>query len=162
NVHLVGRNVGKVNILVDTLNYIKPQYSDASAFAFNSHKKHSYDGMISFVSAEKVVTEAYADYITPEGFAIDGGIGNFSGEFIALCLEKSINVTRLDVRLGNEFLSASIKSLSKENSFFEEVMGVEKYEELEIVAGGIIGQAGSIIVDKIKEPKQIIGVANGY
>lgn len=162
NVHLVGRNIQKVNSLIESLNRVKPKFSKAYAMQYKPEDGIRYDGLVSFVSADKVINDDFANCIKSEGFAIDGGIGNFSEDFIALCLNKRIFVTRLDVRLGNEFLAASISSLNKKNVFFNEIMGSTKLNNQTVVAGGIIGPAGSIIVDRIKEATQIIGIANGY
>src|SRR5699024_864263 len=156
NVHLFGRNIQKVNSLIESLNMIKPKFSKAYAMQYSPVDGVRYDGLVSFVSADKVINEDFANCIKSEGFAIDGGIGNFSEDFIALCLNKRIFVTRLDVRLGNEFLAASISSLNKKNVFFNEIMGSTKLNNQNVVAGGIIGPEGSIIVDRIKEATQII------
>lgn len=162
DVSIKGRNPDKVQSIVTTLNMIKPGYSCAVARAYQEDLNFKYDGLISFLSSEKVIDESLVGHIMSNGFAIDGGIGNFQGTFIADSLEKGISVLRLDVRLGNPFLIAGISSLSSENEFFNTVIGSHQTGDMKLVAGGIIGEAGSIIVDRIKSPTQIIGIANGY
>jgi hypothetical protein len=162
NVSIVGRNLDKVLSVVTTLNMIKPGFSNAIAREHHNESKDKYDGIIALVSSEKVVEPSVAEHIKRGGFAIDGGIGNFQGQFIADALEKEISVLRLDVRLGNPFLLAGITALSSENEFFNSVIGSCKMGNMMVVAGGIIGEESSIIVDRIKNPSQIIGVANGY
>ena len=162
DVSIAGRNLDKVQSLVTTLNMIKPRYSGAIAREHQEDLSFKYDGLISFLSSEKVIDSTMAVHIKPSGFAIDGGIGNFQGTFIVDSLEKGISVLRLDVRLGNPFLIAGITSLSSENEFFNTVIGAHQMGDMKLVAGGIIGEAGSIIVDRIKSPTQIIGIANGY
>ena len=162
DVSVQGRNPDKIQSVVTTLNMIKPSYSNAVAREHQDAIKYEYDGLVSFLSSEKIIDSTMAVNIKSNGFAIDGGIGNFQGTFIADSLEKGISVLRLDVRLGNPFLRAGITSLSSENEFFNTIIGSNQTGEMKLVAGGIIGEAGSIIVDRIKSPTQIIGIANGY
>ncbi len=163
DVLIVGRNQEKVKSIVEVLNLVKPRFSEASAYEFDFMEDSTIvDGFVSFVSGEQVVPAEWCKYIRPSGFAIDGGIGNFEGSFIAKALEDKIAIVRLDVRLGNLFLEASVEALSGGNSFFTETMGVKELNGYQLVAGGIIGEAGSIIVDAIQKPTQVIGVANGY
>ena len=159
---IMGRDLDKVQTIVTTLNMIKPRYSNVVAEEYNSSLVNEFDGLISFISGEKVIGTSMAIHIKPGGFAIDGGIGNFQGEFIAEALKNQISVFRLDVRLGNPFLLAGLTSLSSENEFFNSVIGSCQVDNMKLVAGGIIGEDGAIIVDRIKSPTQIIGVANGY
>lgn len=162
DVTIAGRNLDKIRSLVSTLNMVKPSYSNAMASEHENSCDVSYDGLISFLSSEKIIDSSVVKWIKPKGFAIDGGIGNFQGEFIAEALNNEISILRLDVRLGNPFLFAGIESLSSKNEFFNTVMGSRELDGITLVAGGIIGKSGSIIVDQIHTPKQLIGVANGY
>ncbi|WP_155767548.1 hypothetical protein [Sporosarcina ureilytica] len=162
DVLIEGRDPEKIQSIVTTLNMIKPRYSCAVARPHQEHIDFKYDGLISFLSSEKIIETKMSIHIKPSGFAIDGGIGNFQGTFIAAALEKDVSVLRLDVRLGNPFLFAGITSLSDENEFFNTVIGSNQVGSMKLVAGGVIGEAGSIIVDRIKSPTQIIGIANGY
>lgn len=162
DVSIIGRNPVKVHSIITTLNMVKPGHSNAVAQAYNNDKSDKYEGLISFLSSEKIIASSMAVHIKEGGFAIDGGIGNFQGEFIADALKRQISVLRLDVRLGNPFLLAGIKSLSSDNEFFNSVIGSYELGNMKLVAGGLIGEDGSIIIDRIKNPTQIIGVANGY
>lgn len=162
DISIAGRNPDKVDSIVTTLNMIKPSYSNVAAQVHHNDVTDKYDAIISFLSTEKIIDSSMVVYIKQGGIAIDGGIGNFQGEFIAEALEKEISVLRLDVRLGNPFLLAGITALSSENEFFNSVIGSYTMENMKVVAGGIIGEESSIIVDRIKNPSQIIGVANGY
>ena len=162
DVLIAGRSLEKVQSIVATLNMIKPRCSNAVAEEYNNALVDDYDALISFVSCEKVIAPSIAIGIKSGGLAIDGGIGNFQGEFIAEALKKKITVLRLDVRLGNPFLLAGIESLSSENDFFNSVIGSLQVDNMRLVAGGIIGEQGAIIIDRITNPTKIIGIANGY
>lgn len=157
NVFLDGRNKEKVNQIINALNLVLPRYSDYPIRSFTKIEK--IDAVFSFVSSEKVIKEDLVLNLNKDGIAIDGGIGNFTEGFITGLIEQNIKLLRLDVRIGLPFLEASI--LANKNSFFQKVIGETCYNGINMVAGGIIGTEGSIIVDRINNPTQLIGVANG-
>ncbi|MBS4195724.1 hypothetical protein [Lederbergia citri] len=157
NVYLYGRNQKKSKDLANAINLILPAYSPNVVRVFDDEEL--FDAMVSFISAEKVITSDFVAYLKSGGIALDGGIGNYTEEFIFDAINKGINVLRLDVRIGLPFLEASTKAVK--HSFFQEIMGQREISNISIVAGGIIGASGSVIVDRIDQPKQIIGVANG-
>lgn len=156
-VYLMGRNSEKVSKLIDTLNLILPSYfgSPIRHFTF----EEDLDGIVSFISAEKIIGSDFASRVKASGLALDGGIGNFTGDFIKEAIQKGIHTLRLDVRLGLPFIEAGINAGNQ--MFFNEIMGEKIYKNTKIVAGGIIGNEGSVIVDRINHPTQIIGIANG-
>jgi hypothetical protein len=88
----------------------------------------------------------------------DIGIGNFPEKIIELIETKHFRVFRLDNRAG---ISGLLISLFETNYLISEMMGRVKVKGVEIVAGGIMGKNGSIIVDNIKNPSYIIGIADG-
>lgn len=162
-VFIDGRNASKVTKVVETINMILPAYSKYKVKKFELNCfDGGLDAVIPFVSAEKVVPDSYAVLLHEFSISVDGGIGNFSEEYIAVALKKKSKVIRLDVRIALPFANASLKTLSPSFSFFENISGERMIENMNIVAGGIIGSEGTIIVDQIKNPQQIIGVANGY
>lgn len=162
NVYLEGRNKEKVSLLVNTINSIIPHYTKARVFSYNSECKKEMDGLISFLSSEKVIGEHYVDRIKSGGFAIDGGIGNLNEKFICKSLSKKIENYRLDVRFATPFLKANIEAKEYRRYFFKTIIGFKIINKVQVVSGGLIGNNGDIIVDKISNPEHVIGVANGY
>ncbi|KML41334.1 hypothetical protein [Cytobacillus firmus] len=159
-VYLLGRNKDKVNQIITVLNSVSPFYTEEKLCYFDVEKfKGELDGVISLVSGERVIPEVFANFINENGIAIDGGIGNFSEAFISRIIKRNIRILRLDVRVGLPFIEASVNADG--NSFFKSYMGVQKINGVTVVAGGIIGKDGSVIVDKIEKPSQVIGIANG-
>ncbi|OCA88927.1 hypothetical protein [Pseudobacillus wudalianchiensis] len=157
NVFIIGRNKEKVEMIVKTINSILPTYSQHPVRLFNGTEK--LDAFLSFVSAERVVQEEIAEYLNSNGIAVDGGISNFTENLISSLIKKGIRTLRLDVRLGLPFLEASIAS--REQTFFSKVMGEGLIKGIPVVAGGIMGKSGVVIVDRIQTPSQVIGIANG-
>lgn len=162
-VFIDGRNEEKIKKIIETINIVIPSYSKHKVRKMNKDKvDEKLDAIVSFISAEKVIDENYNEWLRETSISIDGGIGNFSEAYIAGALKKESKVIRLDVRIALPFMEASLATLTPSFSFFQKVSGERKIGEINIVAGGIIGQEGSIIVDQIEKPQQIIGIANGY
>jgi hypothetical protein len=162
-VFIDGRNEHKVRQIVETINMVIPSYSKYEVRKMDAnHFEGNLDAIIPFISAEKAISETYTKWLHEASISIDGGIGNFSEDYIASALAKNTKIIRLDVRIALPFMEASIISLFPTFDFFERVSGEKVIEGLNVVAGGIIGKEGSVIVNQIENPDQIIGIANGY
>lgn len=162
-VFITGRNDQKVSQIVDTINMVIPSFSkyeveklDASTYC------GQLDAIIPFLSVEKIIPETYTKWLHESSISVDGGIGNFSEGYIAEALKKKSKVIRLDVRIAMPFMDASLLTLFPSFDFFDRVSGEKVLGRINIVAGGVIGHEGSVIVDQIESPQQIIGIANGY
>jgi len=163
-VYLLSRAYNKVEDVSKAFNQILPSHSKGRITSLKNidDLESKVDGIVSFVSAEKVVPAEYAEKIVKDekGFAIDGGINNFSQEFLQKAHNEDIRVIRADVRLGTPYLLLPI--FLETEKFFSEVQGKKSINGVDVVAGGIIGSSGDIVVDRIKNPNKVIGVANGY
>lgn len=62
------------------------------------------------------------------------------------------------MRLG---FAGLITRLIEADEFLNKIRGERIVEGIRIVAGGVIGEKGDIIVDSISSPTTIIGVADG-
>jgi hypothetical protein len=152
------RNQEKASTIVDALNYILPKYNDTKIKLFHKDE-NGFDLMISFLSAENVIGADFFNYLKKDGTVIDGGINNFSKDFIEVALNSGVSFVRLDTRIAFHY---ALMSLNLETFyFFDNVFGTRKIEQIRCVAGGILGKQGDVIVDQIKHPTQVIGVANG-
>ncbi|MBB6449893.1 hypothetical protein HNR44_001871 [Geomicrobium halophilum] len=158
-VTVIARNFDKATETVKGLNHILPRHASSIHVVKNVREVNKQDILISFVSAKNVVTEDYLDVLGEGSIAVDGGINNFSPDFIQKATETGVKNIRVDVRLG--FPYTLHKLLPETKHFFSNVQGKRKFLEVNIVAGGIIGEEGDVIVDQIKHPTQIIGIANG-
>lgn len=162
-VFIDGRNEQKVSQVVDTINMVIPSYSKYEVQKMDSKNfDGQLDAIVPFISAEKIIEDTYAKWLHSSSISIDGGIGNFSEDYIAAALEKNTKIIRLDVRIAMPYMETSLTSLFPTYDFFERVSGEKKIDGIAMVAGGIIGKEGSVIVDRIENPHQIIGIANGY
>jgi Glutamyl-tRNA reductase len=157
---LVSRDYSKARKIADGLNAILPKYSQSSIKAFASPPNDTvYDVLVSFVAADGVVREEMASLLKRGGIAVDGGINNFTPGFLMASGKNGVVCTRLDVRLG--FVYSLLSSSPDISNFYVNVRGERLIENIRLIAGGIIGNRGDIIVDRIQKPTQIVGMANG-
>jgi hypothetical protein len=82
---------------------------------------------------------------------------SFPPSFWEAALAEGLSVCRVDSRTG---FSAEI-SLVIETKKMIGVMGSVTLSGVSVVAGGIIGRRGSVVVDSIKNPTRVIGIADG-
>jgi 4-hydroxy-2-oxovalerate aldolase len=81
----------------------------------------------------------------------------FTRSFWNAVFEKKMPVYRVDTRAA----FAAELSLVLETKKMMEIMGSADLSGVAIVAGGVIGARGSIVVDSIKNPGRVIGIADG-
>lgn len=155
NVYLHGRNKEKVSDFVKMINQMLPKYSKH----IQEWDNEPIDVLCSMVSATEVIDVNYIPYLRQGALAIDGGIGNFTKNFIKDAHIKGINILRLDVRISNDVLNGIDQSYN--SNFFTDIKGEKDFNGIHIVSGGIIGKEGDVIVDRIHIPKRVIGIANG-
>src|SRR5699024_1177944 len=154
-VHIFGRKQRKIKVCIDALK----QVTFDKELIHHGDKDSRLNSFVSFVSADEVITSDYNNLLKDNTLCLDGGIGNFSKEFISTALENGHDVRRLDVRQSQEIMDGYINS--RLNSQFSQIIGRDVINGHRVVAGGIMGQDGQVIIDKIVSPTRVIGIANG-
>ncbi|SOC44704.1 hypothetical protein [Salinicoccus kekensis] len=154
-VYMFGRNPKKISVCVEALKQITFE-PDLICYGDSDSR---VDCLVSFVSSEKVIGKSYLEILNDNALCLDGGIGNFSKGFIKRALESNHEVRRLDVRQSQEIMDGYINS--RLNSEFDNIIGTDTINGEIVVAGGIMGRDGEIIIDRISKPTRVIGVANG-
>ena len=89
---------------------------------------------------------------------MDMGIGTLFPEAIERGVRRGISLYRLDMRAG---LSAEIVNVLETAHLTEEVVGRGEIAGVPVVAGGIIGKRGDVVIDAIACPSRVIGIADG-
>lgn len=160
-VYLDSRNKEKTKEIVTALNYLLHKYSQSHITAVQNYDDlfSEIDILIAFTSASNVIPPVYLNYLKKKGLALDGGINNFTSDFIKGAKKNGINCYRLDVRTA--FPHSVLFSTDYTKDFYHNIQGEMTIDDVRLVAGGIIGNDGDIVVDRIKDPTQIVGVANG-
>lgn len=158
-VYIKGRSQSKEKRITDSLNLFLPKYTDPIKpyKTFPSHKKS--DLIVSFLSGKFLEEKILYPIIHDETLIIDGGINNFSETFIKHMLQERISIVRLDTRIAFPYQLLSSDEYIQD--FFSDVFGLSNSNGIPIASGGFIGAEGTIIVNSIKNPDQIIGIADG-
>ncbi|MDM5316427.1 hypothetical protein QUF49_10525 [Fictibacillus sp. b24] len=160
-VYLDSRNQSKTIEIVRVLNYLLPRQS--KNFIKSVQDPHELsskmDVFIAFTSASNVIPASSLHFMKKNGLAIDGGIDNFTPEFIQKAADYNLQCYRLDVRTAFPHTVLYLNEHTK--NFYQHIQGEIFVDHIRIVAGGIIGFEGDIVVDNISQPKQLVGVANG-
>lgn len=161
HVFLDSRNKKKTEEIIHALNFLNQKHSVGSIMAIQQYETldHEMDVLIAFTSASNVISSSFLPYIKKNGLALDGGINNFTSDFIKRASERNIHCYRLDVRAA--FPHSILFLMKYIRDFYRNIQGETTFNQVKVVAGGIIGNEGDIVVDRIKDPNQIVGIANG-
>jgi len=89
---------------------------------------------------------------------VDAGIGTISLEASEYARENGIRMIRVDNRAA---MAGTLLSIIQSYDLVTRVMGAGEIGGVKVVAGGIVGEPGTIIVDSIHNPVQVIGIADG-
>lgn len=158
NVYLKGRNKDKENIVIDALNLFLPANNEKIK-PFEANKPEEYDVVISAISGEFQNEALLKPLISQDTLFIDVGINNFNSDFIQYLLQKDIDIIRLDTRIALPYQLLMMNAYTED--FFESVIGQKVIDGITVVAGGIVGKEGEVILDKLVGPTQVIGIADG-
>ncbi|WP_101842480.1 hypothetical protein [Halobacillus sp. Marseille-P3879] len=159
SVHIIGRSKEKELKTVKAINLFLPKYNSTIKVFDEFPKNKAADIIISFLSGEFKDEKKLLEVIDKNSFIVDGGINNFSEDFINEMLINNINITRLDTRIAIPYQMLLFHKDTK--IFFKEVYGKGNLQGIPLVSGGFIGDEGSVIVDNINLPEQVIGIADG-
>jgi hypothetical protein len=88
----------------------------------------------------------------------DLGIGNLTPDAAELARSRGLRLYRLDNRAG---ISSAIVRLLETDHMVTTLMGRARLRNVEVVAGGLLAPSGAVIVDDIRHPTMIFGVADG-
>jgi hypothetical protein len=88
----------------------------------------------------------------------DIGIGNLTAAAAGRARARGLRLYRLDNRAG---VSSAIVRLLETDFMVGKLMGHLRVKGVDIVAGGLLAPPGAVIVDDIRNPAVIFGVADG-
>lgn len=92
------------------------------------------------------------------GLVLDAGVGTIFPDAIECGAQRGLRICRLDMRAG---LTAEIANILETAELITTAMGRAELAGVPVVAGGLIGQRGDVVVDTIVAPTRVIGVADG-
>jgi len=88
----------------------------------------------------------------------DLGIGNLTAAAADLARARGLALYRLDNRAG---LSSVMVRLLETDHMVTKLMGRARLRNIDVFAGGLLAPAGAVIVDDIRSPTLVFGVADG-
>jgi hypothetical protein len=162
-VFATSRNAAKCNKICEALNLFLPKYSPHRIRPLKNMEDvgpASLDALISCTSSNGTLGREAAPLLKEHALVVDVGIDNFKPEFYTAAKLHNLQCFRLDIRIGLLYLLMPL--YDNVHDFFEHACGSVVLDgNVRIVSGGFVGEKGSVIVDNIHAPTQIIGVANG-
>jgi len=106
----------------------------------------------------ETIEASLVERLPPDGAIYDIGIGNLSLEAASRARARGLRLYRLDNRAG---ISSAIVRLLETDFMVGKLMGHVRLKQVDIVAGGLLAPPGAVIVDDIRNPMLIFGVADG-
>jgi len=158
-VNIARRDFKKTQKTANALNTIKPKFCTSKVMAKNfSNIAKNCDVLIGFTNEVPVISSKMVNQMNEGGIILDGGIRNLQNDVIDAAHKKEITIVRLDIRTG---FAAVVELFFQTKNLLDNIMGKKDLENFQIVAGGLYGNYGDIVVDSITNPTQIIGAADG-
>lgn len=111
--------------------------------------------LVTAVSASAVVGPDWVERLAPGAVVVDVGIDNVSPAFCEAALAAGAQVLRLDTR------AAEAQVLWSAPGFFDGTFGDGTVGGVRVVAGGVVGRRGDVVVDDRSRPSRVLGVASG-
>ncbi|OLC93314.1 MAG: hypothetical protein AUI92_03145 [Thaumarchaeota archaeon 13_1_40CM_3_38_6] len=143
----------------NAINVMKPIECKSQVIPTTKEKiPRNLDCIVGFTRGVPVITNSMVNNLKTGGLLLDGGTGTISQSGINEAKRKKIMILRLDIRIGFAHYASFMLSSQE---FVTKIIGKKKLNGFNIVSGGIIGEKGDIVVDNIKKPTRILGIANG-
>lgn len=158
-VYLASEDIKKTKSVTKCINSLKSKYSTGTIFAKDLQQiAKNTDLLIGLTPISDIINSKMIQAINDNGIIIDGGVGNISRHAIKEAAKKGIQIIRLDTRAG---FAGEISMLFETEKLLEEIQGKAKLNGIEVVAGGIYGKNGAVVLDNILKPKKVLGIADG-
>ncbi len=97
-------------------------------------------------------------HIDKNSVLVDGSIGSIHEDLVELCIKQGNDVRRFDMRAN---LSGTILTNLQIFDLINNISGKIKMEDFNVVAGGVIGSKGDVVINSIVNPSKVLGLADG-
>lgn len=104
------------------------------------------------------LTLAAARALPAGAIVLDAYVGAIAPEVMAGAVDRQIIVLRPDMRAA---LAAEIATALGTERIARELMGRAEIDGVCVVAGGVVGRTGDVVVDSITNPSRVLGLADG-
>ena len=116
------------------------------------------DVLVKFTHQPPLVSPPMVEVLSPGAIVFDAGIGSVSPEAIPYGNKRGVRIVRPDMRPA---LAAELASVLGARRIVRQIMGRGEVAGVPVLAGGLVGQYGEIVVDSVSNPSRIVGVADG-
>ena len=162
DVYLYRRNKKILKKMVFAINSVIPKATIAKARVVNKvgNNLQQFDVILGTTNGKSIININQVNTFKKNVIVIDIGKGIFKKKALIEAINKKINLYRLDVTPAYNGYLENIYSTGKIND--PSVQKSRIYKKLKLVKRGILSSKDSIIVDNVRSPKVIYGVADGY
>lgn len=91
-------------------------------------------------------------------YVLDAGVGSVSQAALASARERGLLPVRINIWPA---LTGALVAAHESARVRREAMGWATLDGAPVVAGGALGREGDVIVDSVRDPRRVIGVADG-
>jgi hypothetical protein len=113
---------------------------------------------VPFTGRSGIVDRAVVEALAPGAMVLVAHVGAASPEAIETGLARHVRFVRPDMRAA---LAAELNALLGARRLARELMGRSEIAGVPVVAGGLIGRRGDVVVDSISRPLRVLGIADG-
>ena len=114
--------------------------------------------LVRFEKQEPLMDEKIIEAVSRDAIIFDAGIGTLSKEAIIAAHKKNVLIIRPDMRAA---LAAELASLLDVQKTVNQIMGRVEMNGTFLVAGGVVGRYGDVVVDSVSKPTKVVGIADG-
>ena len=159
-VHLHRRDFYKGHHIVHGLNLIKPEGVIANIHFHQNIMQASFlsDILIGASNGHSVIDSDVVNSVKKSCLIVDLGKNNLTKKAIKIAAQHSVEIYRTDVTPAIE---SYVHEVLKMQDILENSYGKKELDFCNIISGGFFGGLGDVVVDRINNPKRIIGVAQG-
>lgn len=159
DVVLTRRNGKTLQKIAEGLNAIKPKYEKAKVIPILDPFKGSSnaDILIGATPGVAVITKEMVQAMKPSGLIVDVGNGTLFPEAIRYANRSAIQVLCLYIKPG---FDGAIKTMLETQKIVQR-MKRKSVGDFSMVAAGVLGEVGDIIVDDVEKPTRVLAIADG-
>ena len=158
SIFIESENNDAISVIYSMNNIFKLQSEFSETKIGKISNKKDIDIIIAFEMSEQKLLNIIENNLGILKFVIDASRYSFNQKTLEVLKKNNIEVFRLDMRAA--LISEVLLRLETIN-LIDNVCGIEIINGIRVVAGGHIGIEGDIIVDSIKNPRRVLGVADG-
>ncbi len=144
--------------LADSLAFTLPRIGASVVIADPGHRPIDCSIVLGASQKRESIDVSLIRRLPDNTSVYDLGIGNLTLEAAELARSRGFALYRLDNRAG---ISSAMVRLLETDNMVTKLMGRVRLRNVDVVAGGLLAPAGAVIVDDIRRPTMIFGIADG-